>query len=65
MSILIDTYGRAYINLVIPQLYRLFAFTLSNILVRLYHQGIHIKESELLEVSIIVTFYLFIYLTTY
>ncbi|RKP08223.1 hypothetical protein THASP1DRAFT_15940, partial [Thamnocephalis sphaerospora] len=28
---------------------RVFAFALSNILVRLYHQGIHIKESELLE----------------
>ncbi|CAM0136523.1 unnamed protein product [Umbelopsis sp. WA50703] len=31
------------------RLLRFFAFTINNILVRLYHQGIHIKESEWLE----------------
>jgi hypothetical protein len=33
------------------RLLRFFAFTINNILVRLYHQGIHIKESEWMEVS--------------
>jgi hypothetical protein len=33
------------------RLLRFFAFTINNILVRLYHQGIHIKESEWLEVT--------------
>lgn len=32
------------------RLLRFFAFTINNILVRLYHQGIHIKESEWMEV---------------
>ncbi|KAI9592107.1 acyltransferase-domain-containing protein [Syncephalis fuscata] len=31
------------------RLIRAFVFTVNNIFVRLYHQGIHIKESELLE----------------
>jgi len=31
------------------RLLRFFAFTINNILVRLYHQGIHIKESEWME----------------
>ncbi|CAO3611194.1 unnamed protein product [Cunninghamella blakesleeana] len=30
---------------------RFFAFTVNNILVRLYHQGIHIKESEWMELK--------------
>ncbi|KAG0188238.1 hypothetical protein DFQ28_005196 [Apophysomyces sp. BC1034] len=30
---------------------RMFAFTVNNILVRLYHQGIHIKESEWVELK--------------
>ncbi|KAI8331761.1 putative acyltransferase [Chlamydoabsidia padenii] len=30
---------------------RFFAFTVNNILVRLYHQGIHIKESEWIELK--------------
>ena len=33
------------------RLLRFFAFTINNILVRLYHQGIHIKESEWMEVG--------------
>lgn len=34
--------------------HRFFAFALNNILVRLYHQGIHIKESQWVEVRICV-----------
>jgi energy-converting hydrogenase Eha subunit H len=32
--------------------FRFFAFLVNNVLVRLYHQGIHIRESEWIEVSI-------------
>jgi hypothetical protein len=42
---------KCFSNMDDVRLVRFFAFTVNNILVRLYHQGIHIKESEWMEVS--------------
>jgi len=41
-------YRRAKLSLQL-NMFRFFAFLINNILVRMYHQGIHIKESEFLE----------------
>lgn len=43
---------KCFSNMDDVRLLRFFAFTINNILVRLYHQGIHIKESEWMEVSL-------------